>query len=83
MIYQKIINLLHTTYDNVSRFNTKKWTEVYDQSGGIYSTNKQIRFKTSTLKSDLCDYSGAYIVVEGTNNVTDPRNNAYDKEICL
>ena len=40
MEYQKIINPLDTTSDNVPRFNTKKWIEVYDQSGGTYSTNK-------------------------------------------
>ena len=47
MEYQKIINLLDTISDNVPRFNAKKWIEVYDQSGGTYNTNKQIRFKTS------------------------------------
>ena len=55
MEYQKITNLLDTTPDNLPRFNIKKWIGVYDQSGGIYNTNKQIRFKTSMLKSDLCD----------------------------
>ena len=40
----------------------------------MYNTNKQIRFKTSMLQSDLCDYSDAYIVVKGTINVTDPNN---------
>ena len=44
MEYQKIINLLDTTFDNVPRFITEKWVEVYDQSGGSYNTYKQIRF---------------------------------------
>ena len=35
-------------------------------SSGKYSVNKNIRFKTSLLRSDLCDYSDAYIVVKGT-----------------
>ena len=83
MEYQKIKNLLNTTSDNVSRFNTKKWIEVYDQSGGIYSTNKQIRFKKSMLQSDLCNYSDAYIVVKGTIAVTRTNNNACDKKINL
>ena len=43
--YQKIINLLDTTSDNIPRFITKKWIEVHDQSRKIYSTNKPIRFK--------------------------------------
>ena len=45
MKYQKIINLLDTTSDNVPKFITKKWVEVHDQSNKIYNTNKQIRFK--------------------------------------
>ena len=43
--YQKIANLLNTTFDNISRFNTKIWVEVHGQSGGIYSISNQIRFK--------------------------------------
>ena len=41
MEYQKIINMLDTTSDNLPRFITKKWMEVHDRSGKIYSTNKQ------------------------------------------
>ena len=48
------------------RFMTENWIEVYDQSGGSYNINKQIRFKTSMLQSDLCDYSDAYIIARGT-----------------
>ena len=57
MEYQKITNLLGTTIDEVPRFNTKKWVEVDDQSRGAddrYKSNKQIRFKTSMLRPDLC-----------------------------
>ena len=67
MEYQKIINLLDTTSDNVSRFITKKCIEVHDQSGSAedrYKLSKQIRFKTLMLRSDLCDFSDAYIVVK-------------------
>ena len=78
MEYQKISNLLDTSSDNVPRFITKKWIEVHDQSGGIYNTNKQIRFKTSMIQSDLCDYSDAYIVVKGTISVADLDNEAYN-----
>ena len=59
MEYQKITNLLGNTSDKVPRFITKKWIEVYDQSGGTNNTTKQIRFKTSMLRSDLCDYLDA------------------------
>ena len=65
MEYQKITNSLGSTSDKVPRFITKKWIEVHDQSGGRYSTNKHLRLKTSMLRSDLCDYSDAYIVVKG------------------
>ena len=57
---------LDTTSDDkdLPRFVTKKWIKVYDQSRGSYSVNKEIRIKTSMLRSDLYDYSDAYIVVK-------------------
>ena len=79
-------NLVGTTRDEVPRFITKKWVEVHDQSGSVddrYKANKQIRFKTSILRSDLCDYSDAYIVVKGTITVTDPNNANYDKRLAF
>ena len=48
----------------MSKFVTKKWIKANDLSRGQYSINKNIKFKTSILRSDLCDYSDAYIVVE-------------------
>ena len=82
MEYQSIKKLLDTTSDSVSRFITKKLIEVHDQSGGSYYINKQIRFKTPTLQSDLCDYSDAYIVAKGTITVTDPNNDEFDKKLA-
>ena len=70
MEYQKITKLLGSTSNKVTRFITKKWIEVFDQSGGAYNTNKQVRFKTSMLRSDLCDYNDAYIAVKGTISVS-------------
>ena len=67
---QKITNLLGNIPDKVPRFITKKWIKVHDQSGEAYNTNKQIRFKTSMLKSDLCDFSDARIVVKGIVTVS-------------
>ena len=57
----------------------KKWVEVYDQSEKNYSPDKEIRIKTSMLRSDLCDYSDAYIVAKGDitlegNNDANKRN---------
>ena len=44
--------------------------ETNDQSRGVYNTNSDIRFKTTMLKSSLCDYSDAYILVKGTITIT-------------
>ena len=49
---------------SISKFVTRKCIKVNDLSGGQYSFNKNIRFETPTLRSDLCDYSDAYIVVK-------------------
>ena len=67
MEFQKITNFLNAMPDDedLPSFVTKKWIEVYDQSEKKYSPNKEIRIKTSMLRSDLCDYSDPYIVVEG------------------
>ena len=82
MEIQKIVNFLNTTSDDkdLTRFVTKKWIEVYDQSGGNYNVNKEIRIKTSMLRSDLCDFSDAYIVVKGTITVTKKTYTADDFE---
>ena len=73
MEYQKNTNFLGTTLDEVPRFITKKWVEVHDQSGSAddrYKPNKQKSFKTSMLRSDLCYFSDAYIVVKGDITLT-------------
>ena len=72
MEFQKIVNFIGTTSDkkDLPTFVTKKWIEVFDQSEGNYNVNKEIRIKTSMLRSDLCDYRDAYIVVKGDNTVT-------------
>ena len=76
MEFQKITNFLDITSDNkdLPKFVTKKWIEVYDQSERNYDINKEIRIKKSMLRSDLCDFSDAYIVVKGTITVTEPNN---------
>ena len=79
MEYQKIANLLSTTSDNVPKFITKKWVEVHDQSvnvEGRYNPSKQIRFKTSMLRLDLCGFSDAYSFVKGTITVTGGGNSS-------
>ena len=86
MEYQKITNLLGATPNEAPRFITKKWIEVDDQLGNAedrYKPSKQIRFKTSMLRSDLCDFSNAYIVVKGTIAITNSDNNAHDKKLAF
>ena len=80
MEFQKIINLLDITSDDkdLPRYVTKKWIEVYDQSEKNYNVNKEIRFKTSMLRSDLCDFSDAHTVVKG--NITLAGASSADKE---
>ena len=59
--------MIDITSDNkdLPKFVTKKWIDVDDQSEKNYNPNKEIRIKTSMLRSDLRDFSDAYIVVKG------------------
>ena len=60
--------------------------KVHDQSGSAddrYKPSKQIRFKTSMLRSDLCNFTDAYIVVKGRITVADPNDANYDKKLAL
>ena len=70
MEYQKIANLIDdNTLNQPSKFRTRNWIEINDESRGAYNDNSQIKFKTTMLKSSLCDYSDAYILVKGTISV--------------
>ena len=53
-----------------SKFRTKNWVEISDESKESYSANSDIRFKITMLKSNLCDYADAYILVKGTITIT-------------
>ena len=85
MEFQKIISLLDTGSDDkdLPRFVTKKGIEVHDQSEKNYSVKKKIRIKTSMLRSDLCDFSDAYVVVKGTIAVTNPNNAKRNKSVAF
>ena len=83
MEYDKINNLL-LAEDNESEKLSKFVTRVNSLSN-TYNENKSIRFKTPMLRSNLCDYSDAYILVKGTITVTAPEvnngaNNIRDKK---
>ena len=66
MEYQKIANLIDGTSNQPSKFRTKNWIEINDESRGTCNVNSQIKFKTTMLKSSLCDYNDAYILFKGT-----------------
>ena len=69
MEYQKISHLLESTSDNLSKFRTRNWVEINDESRGSYA-NSDIRFKTTMLRSNLCDYADSYILVKGAITIT-------------
>ena len=66
MEYKKIANLFDDASNKISKFRTKNWVQVNGKSKGTYGVDNEIKFKTTMLKSSLCDYSDAYIHVRGT-----------------
>ena len=60
MEYQKIANLIDDASNQPSKFRTRNLVEINDESRRAYNVNSQIKFKTTMLKSSLCDYSDAY-----------------------
>ena len=69
MEYQKIANLLDNTSNQPSKFRTKNWVEIINESRATYAVNKLIKFKRSMLRSSLCDYSDAYTLAKGNKTV--------------
>ena len=89
MEYDKINNLLlsedNEMNEKLSKFVAREYVRV-NSLLNTYNENKSIRFKTPMLRSNLCDYSDAYILVKGTITVTAPgdnnnANNIRDKKI--
>ena len=76
MEYQKIANVLDYASYQSSKFRAKNWVEINDESRGTYNANNQIKFKTTMLKSSLCHYSDAYILVKGKITITEEGNDA-------
>ena len=85
MEFQKIVNFLDTTSDDkvLPKFISKKWIEVYDKSQGNYNVNEEIIIKTSMRRSDLCNFSDAYIVVKENVTVTNLDNAKRNKEVAF
>ena len=97
MEYQKIINLLDDAPNQPSKFRTRDWVKIKDESRGTYgdddinnnsinnnninnknninnnnnnNNNNNIKFKAAVMRTGLCDYSDAYILVKGTVTVS-------------
>ena len=73
MEYQKIANLIDDASNQPSKFRIRNWVEINYESRGTYNVNSQIKFKTTMLKSSLCDYSDAYILVKGKITITEEK----------
>ena len=74
MEHQKIATLLDnevalSASNQSSKFITKNWVGINDESRETYTSN-DIKFKTTMLRSNLCDYADAYILVKGTIAIT-------------
>ena len=65
MEYQKIVSLLDNASNQPSKFRRRNWVEINDESRGTH-TSSDIKFKTTILRSNLCDYADAYIHFKGT-----------------
>ena len=69
MEHQKILSLLNEASD--SKFAARKWNIFNDPSNANYDVGNEIIFNTEVLKSHLCDYNDAYILVKGDITVTE------------
>ena len=79
MEYQKIANLVDTESNQPSKFRLRNWIEINDELRGTY-TNNDIKFKTTMLRSNLCDYADAYILVKVTITITGAGNDDVTKQ---
>ena len=82
----EILNKLRKVLKKWNTIKYLRWIEVKDLAGGQYSVNKNIRFKTPMIRSNLCNYSDAYIVVKLTINLlanAANENNRAEKDVAL
>ena len=81
MEYQKIANSLDSASNQPSKFRTRNWDEINDESKGSQKPGSDIKFKTTMLRSNLCDYADAYILVKGTITITGAGNDDAAKRL--
>ena len=70
--------MLENAPNHPTKFRTKNWVEINYLSRGMYNTNSQTKIKTSMLRSHLCDYGDAYILLSGTITITEGPNDITD-----
>ena len=66
MEYQKIINIWDNTPNQPSKFRPRNWVEINAEPRGTHNANRDIRFTTSMIRSNFCDYSDGYIHAKAT-----------------
>ena len=81
MEYQKAMNLSDNSQNEPFRFRTRNWVKIYDESRGTYKGSNQIKFKTSMIRSNLGDYSDAYVLVSGTIAIIGGGDNDITKRV--
>ena len=71
--------MVERTSDNLSKFRTRNWVEINNESRENYA-NSDIRFKTTMLRSNQCDYADSYILVKGALAITGAGGNAGERQ---
>ena len=72
--------MLDSASNQPSKFRTRNYVEINDESRGTYTSN-DIKFKTTILRSDLCNYANVYILVKGTITITAAGDNDSAKRL--
>ena len=81
---QKIINMLTDSSNEQSKFATKKWYIIDSQTAkDKYNQNNSIKFATENIKSSLCNYSDAFILVTGDITVNTGDDNENNTKCCI
>ena len=70
MEYQKIANLLNGESNQPSKFRTRNSVQINDETRGTDTNSKDIKFKTTMWRSNLCNYADAYILFNGRITIT-------------
>ena len=68
MEHQKVLNLLNEASN--SKYVTRKWNIVNDNSKSNYDVGNEIIYNEEVLKSNFCHCNDAYILVAGDVTVT-------------